>query len=258
MGVNGHQRQAFGHPGQATAGESHRRTVTRQADRARTIRQVLPDRPRSLLAVAVIAALTLSACDTGDGKQLQPYDPADYPLPAPTTTIDEFGSEPGFGAPLPGDDPDTGEGFSLTGPWLPGGVIDPLYTCDGADISPPLSWGGVPEGTVEIAVAMVDDSAVSDGQPFVHWVIGGLDPAEIAVAEGDVPPGAVQALNFFGEVGYNGPCPPPGDSPHLYRLTAYALNTALEVADGTLANEFLESVEIVTIGSTDLNGTYQR
>lgn len=220
---------------------------------------MLPDRALSLLAVAVVASLTLAACDTGDGKQLQPYDPADYPLPAPTTTIDAFGSDPvETDAALPGDVVDTGEDFSLTGPWLPGGAIDPLYTCDGADISPPLSWGGVPEGTVEIAVAMVDDSAVSDGQPFVHWVIGGLDPAEIAIAEGDVPPGAVQGLNFFGEIGYNGPCPPPGGDAHLYRLTAYALNTALEVADGTLANEFLESVEIVTIGSTDLNGTYQR
>ena len=231
---------------------------------------MLPDRAPSRLAVAVVAVLTLAACDTGDGKQLQPYDPAAYPQPTPTT-IDDVGSEPGFGAadlagsdlagtdaPLPGDGLETAEGFSLTGPWLPGGAIDPLYTCDGADISPALSWGGVPEGTVEIVVAMVDDSTVSDGQPFVHWVIGGLDPAEIAIVEGDVPPGAVQALNFFGEVGYSGPCPPPGATAHLYRLTAYALNTALEVADGTLANEFLESVEIVTIGSTDLNGTYQR
>lgn len=226
---------------------------------------MLPDRAPSLLAVAVVAALTLAACDTGDGKQLQPYDPADYPQPTPTpTTIDDPGTDldgsdlDGTDAPLPGDDLDTGEGFSLTGPWLPGGEIDPLYTCDGADISPALSWGGVPEGTVEIAVAMVDDSSVSDGQPFVHWVIGGLDPAEIAIAEGDVPPGAVQGLNFFGDIGYGGPCPLPGDTAHLYRLTAYALNTSLEVADGTLANEFLQSVEIVTIGSTDLNGTYQR
>jgi Raf kinase inhibitor-like YbhB/YbcL family protein len=219
---------------------------------------VLPDRAPFLFAAA-LAALTLAACDTGDGKQLQPYDPADYPQPAPVTTFDEFGTDPdGTDAALPGDIVDTGEGFSLTGPWLPGDVIDPLYTCDGADISPPLSWGGVPEGTVEIAVAMVDDSAVSDGQPFVHWIIGGLDPAEIALAEGDVPPGAVQALNFFGDIGYGGPCPPPGDDPHLYRLTAYALNTSLDVADGTLAREFLESVEIVTIGSTDLSGTYQR
>ena len=219
-------------------------------------------RAARLLVCTVAAGLALTlltACDTGDGKQLQPYDPADYPLPTPTTVA---GSEPIFdpdeaaaatGDPLPG-----AEEFSLTGPWLAGTAIDPRYTCDGDDVAPALSWGGVPEGTVEVAIVMVDDSAVSNGQPFVHWVIAGLDPAEIALAEGDVPPGAVQALNFFGDVGYGGPCPPPGDAAHLYRLTAYALNTSLQRADGTLATEFLEAIATATIGSVDLNGTYQR
>ena len=121
-----------------------------------------------------------------------------------------------------------------------------------------VSWGGVPDGTVEIAISMVDDSAVSDGQPFVHWVIAGLDPNEIALVEGDLPEGAVQALNFFGDVDYGGPCPPPGDEAHLYRFTAYALNTPLQLADGTLATEFLDAIAQATIRSTDLNGTYQR
>lgn len=211
---------------------------------------------------AGLGAALLTACDTGDGKQLQPYDPADYPLPTPTTV--STGSEPvvdpddaaaatEIADPLPG-----GEEFSLTGPWVAGTAIDPRHTCDGDDVAPALSWGGLPEGTVEVAIVMVDDSAVSNGQPFVHWAIAGLDPAEIALAEGDVPPGAVQALNFFGDVGYGGPCPPPGDAAHLYRLTAYALNTSLQRADGTLATEFLEAIATATIGSVDLSGTYQR
>ena len=146
----------------------------------------------------------------------------------------------------------------MTAPWLSGETIDARYTCDGLDIAPPLSWGGVPDGTVEIAITMVDDSAVSNGQPFVHWAIAGLDPNEIALAEGDVPDGATQALNFFGDVDYGGPCPPPGDDAHLYRLTAYALNTSLQLADGTLATEFLEAIAQATIRSIDLNGTFQR
>jgi hypothetical protein len=89
-------------------------------------------------------------------------------------------------------------------------------------------------------------------------VIGGLDPADIALVEGDVPPGAVQALNFFGDVGYGGPCPPPGDDAHLYRLTAYALNKPLQLADGTLAIEFLDAIATATIGSTDLTGFASR
>ena len=125
-------------------------------------------------------------------------------------------------------------------------------------MAPAVSWGAVPPETVEIALALVDDSAVSNGRPFVHWVIAGLDPAEIALVEGDVPPDAIQALNYFGNVGYDGPCPPPGDDAHQYRLSAYALNTALGSADGTLANELLDSIAAVTIGSTDLITTYQR
>jgi Raf kinase inhibitor-like YbhB/YbcL family protein len=217
-------------------------------------------RPFARIVAAGLAVTLITACDTGDGKQLQPYDPADYPLPTPTSLPEGSVVDTGDAAPptevvdpLPG-----AEGFSLTAPWLPGTAIDPRYTCDGEDVAPALSWGAVPEGTVEVAIVMVDDSAVSNGQPFVHWVIAGLDPAEIALAEGDVPPGAVQALNFFGDVGYGGPCPPPGDAAHLYRLTAYALNTSLQRADGTLATEFLEAIATATIGSVDLNGTYQR
>ena len=226
-----------------------------------------------LAALAALVVTALAGCDTGDGKQLKPYDPADYPSQtvAPTIT-DEFGSEFGseFDAGLDAGldtDPTAGFGtevvddaepFNLALPWLDGGDIDPRYTCDGANVSPALSWGAVPAGTVEIAIALVDDSAVSDGQPFVHWVIGGLDPAEIALVEGDVPLGALQALNFFGDVGYGGPCPPPGDDAHLYRITAYALNQQLELADGDPATEFLDVIATLTVASADVTGFYQR
>lgn len=218
---------------------------------------------------ALLALLALSGCDTGDGKELKEFDPADYPsqttipaTPEADFTIDptaDFELPGGQGPELVGDGQDgTVEPFSLVAPWLDGGDIDARHTCDGLDVAPALSWGAVPAGTVEIAVSLVDDSAVSDGQPFVHWVIGGLDPAEIALVEDDVPLGALQALNFFGDVGYGGPCPPPGDDPHRYRLTAYALNQQLELADGDLATEFLATIATITIASTDVTGIYQR
>jgi len=236
--------------------------------------------------VAVLVGLGgLVGCDTGDGKQLQPFDPADYPSQTvPPTIDDEFSIDPtsDFPGDLAGEaadasdrdaaggtdgDPAGGtnggaeaviEPFNLAAPWLAGGQLDPRYTCDGANISPSVSWGAVPAGTVEIALVMVDDSAVSDGRPFVHWAIGGLDPDEIALAEGDVPLGTLQALNFFGDVGYGGPCPQPGAEPHLYRLTAYALNQQLELADGDLATDFLDIIATITIASTDVTGFYER
>jgi hypothetical protein len=228
---------------------------------------VITFRTATLGVAAALIALGAAGCDTGDGKQLQPYDPADYPAPVDTsdvsTSLEIDGGQ--FSAPAPGPELavslppiDAVEPFTITASWDDGQPIDSRHTCDGLDVAPAVSWGGVPAGTAEIALALVDDSAVSEGRPFVHWVIAGLDPAEIALVEGDVPPDAIQALNYFGNVGYDGPCPPPGDEAHLYRLTAYALNTQLEAADGTLANELLDTIATVTIGSADLITTYQR
>ena len=228
---------------------------------------VITFRTATLGVAAALIALGAAGCDTGDGKQLQPYDPADYPAPVDTsdvsTSLEINGGQ--FSAPAPGPELavslppiDAVEPFTITASWDDGQPIDSRHTCDGLDVAPAVSWGGVPAGTAEIALALVDDSAVSEGRPFVHWVIAGLDPAEIALVEGDVPPDAIQALNYFGNVGYDGPCPPPGDEAHLYRLTAYALNTQLEAADGTLANELLDTIATVTIGSADLITTYQR
>ena len=217
---------------------------------------------------ALVALTALTACDTGDGKQLKDFDPADYPsqTTAPPTIESELTIDQTSDVALPGSaDPaatgaaaGTAEPFSLIAPWVTGGDTDALHPCDGLDVSPALSWGGAPEGTAEIAIAMVDDSAVSDGQPFVHWVIAGLDPGEVALVEGDVPVGALQGLNFFGDVGYGGPCPPPGDGPHLYRNTAYALNQQIELAEGDVATEVMATIATVSIASTDVTGGYQR
>lgn len=235
----------------------------RSRSTAPTIRRV-QRRTVTILVSTITAIGVLAGCDTGDGKQLQPYDPGDYPTQTVASTVeDSFGTAATF-------DVDSGAGassaspaaivepFSVVAPWQDGGEIDPRFTCDGLDVAPAISWGSVPAGTVEVAIAFVDDSAVSDGQPFVHWVMGGLDPAEIALTEGDAPPGALQALNFFGDVDYGGPCPPPGEEPHLYRLTAYALNQQLELADGDTAVEFLDTIAKLTIASSDVTGFYQR
>ena len=231
-------------------------------------------RPPLLRVITIgltVAAITgLAACDTGDGKQLSPVDPD-------STTTSSVAS---IGSGAPGDSIETGplpsvplgdgttdaiggavtadDGLELYAPWIAGAPLDVRYTCDGENVSPPLSWAVPPDGAVELAFSMVDESASSDGEPFVHWVLAGVDPAEISLLEGDVPAGAIQAENSFGTTGWSGPCPPEGEPEHVYRFTMYALNQQVELADGTPANEFLDYIQMVSTTSTDVTATYGR
>jgi len=214
----------------------------------------------------LIAALMISACSTGDGKTLRP--PNVPTVPPTPITVAETQAEPADGLDgtlaslpldvpaLPGEDvapdPDANPGvdldegvgqltpqrdaLTLIAPWFDSAAIESINSCDGSNISPALSWTGVPDGTVEMAVSMIDES-IGDGTPFVHWVIAGLNPADVSLSEGVVPLGAIQAVNSFGNIGYDGPCPPLGDSPHLYRITLHALSQQVELADGSAADD---------------------
>jgi Raf kinase inhibitor-like YbhB/YbcL family protein len=226
------------------------------------------------LAFAACVGVGLSACDTGDGKQLRPVDPNATTTSTTTTTVvggavDSIGAgplpsipldEPRFGTLDPTatlDESSSGD-FELFTPWLDGDPVDDRYTCEGDDISPPLSWTSPPEGTVQLAFTMTDESTSIEGNPFIHWVLAGMEPGEISLLEGDVPAGSVQATNSLGTIGGSGPCPPDGEPAHVYRFTMYALNQQVELADGTAANEFLDYIEAVAIASTDVTATYQR
>jgi Raf kinase inhibitor-like YbhB/YbcL family protein len=202
-----------------------------------------------------IFALTLSACDTGDGKQLHPVDPRVTTIATPPPATD------GGTGVLPAStlQPNLETGFEVFAPWLNGAPIDSRYTCSGLDVAPALSWKSPPPGTEQLAFALVDESATdSGGRPLVHWILAAVETTNVTVAEGVVPPGAIQATNSFDKVGWTGPCPPVGAAPHTYRLTMYALNQQVELADGTPANELLDYIESVSIASTELTGTYQR
>ncbi len=215
--------------------------------------------------------MILAACDVGDGTTLR--DPvAPTTLPPPDTTPLETVplDDPAIdGAPaiesLPSPtDPTTvvpeeavTGGFQVFAPWADGAPIDTRYTCDGSNASPALSWTGVPEGTQEIAISLVDETNLSNGRPFVHWVLGGIDPTLDRIAENEVPFGSTRGLNFFGEVDYTGPCPDPGTMAS-YSITVFALNQQVELADGTPAAELLDVFGIVSIGSTSSIGTVSR
>jgi Raf kinase inhibitor-like YbhB/YbcL family protein len=127
------------------------------------------------------------------------------------------------------------------------------YSCDGAEVSPPLAWSGLPSDVA--ALALVVDDPDAPGGTFAHWVVANIDPAEQGVGEGEVPAGGLQVGNSSGAASYAAPCPPSGT--HHYRFTVYALNRALDVkADESLDNVFA-AIDDASVGQGTLIGTYQ-
>ena len=138
------------------------------------------------------------------------------------------------------------------------GDIPEKYTCDGQDISPPLSLEDVSSDAVSISLVVDDPDA--PGGTFDHWIIWNIDPSLDSVPE-DVPNeetvedlgGAVQGKNGFGELGYRGPCPPPGPK-HKYRFKAFALDEEMDLEPGAMKGDLQEKMdghvlsEDVTIG----------
>jgi Raf kinase inhibitor-like YbhB/YbcL family protein len=107
-----------------------------------------------------------------------------------------------------------------------GDTVPAEFTCDGDNVSPPLNWSGVPEDAAELRLTLRDPDAPRG--TFTHWSVGGIDPSSSEVGRGTVPAGGTEERNSFGEAGYGGPCPPPGD-PHRYVFTVEALDARGEV-----------------------------
>jgi Raf kinase inhibitor-like YbhB/YbcL family protein len=127
--------------------------------------------------------------------------------------------------------------ITVTSPaFAPGGRIPVLYTCDGTDISPPLRWTGVPAGAQELRLVMRDPDA--PGGSFTHWTLSHIPPAIAGFASGHVPAGVVAGRNSFGKLGYEGPCPPPGDKPHRYVITLSAVAGGSVLASGQVVGTY--------------------
>lgn len=143
-----------------------------------------------------------------------------------------------------------------------GGPIPVEHTCDGRNVSPPLAWSGAPDSTGAYAL-VVDDPDAPRGT-FVHWVIYDL-PGETSSLPGAVPGderveglgGAVQGKNGFGDLGWGGPCPPPG-SPHHYRFRLYALDAPLGLEAGADRDAVEDAMEGHVLGTASLSGTFGR
>ena len=140
--------------------------------------------------------------------------------------------------------------------FAPGGSIPKRFTCDGADVSPELTWNGAPPGTAAL-VLVVDDP---DARGWVHWLVLDLPGA----ANGSLPEGLspsatdpAQGTNDFGRRGWGGPCPPSGTHRYAFTLSALAAPLGLHGApDGGAVRKALNRATV--LGTAALEGTYRR
>ena len=143
--------------------------------------------------------------------------------------------------------------------FAPGAPIPTKYTCSGENISPALSFSGLPQAARSLAL-IVDDPDAPSGT-FVHWVVYNLPlqttHLDEAVKKGTaITGGGSQGRNDFGRDGYGGPCPPPG-APHHYRFRLFALNSQLAPQPAT-GQGVEQAIEGHVLASAEVVGTFGR
>jgi Raf kinase inhibitor-like YbhB/YbcL family protein len=141
-----------------------------------------------------------------------------------------------------------------------GSLIPAKFTCSGAGISPQLAWSAPPAKTASLALIVTDPDAPRG--TWVHWVLYNLPAGTRALPEGlpalsQLPDGALQGRNDFGEIGYGGPCPPPG-APHHSIFTLYALDAKLNLPVGEKRAQVEAAMKGHILASGRLVGMFQR
>jgi Raf kinase inhibitor-like YbhB/YbcL family protein len=160
---------------------------------------------------------------------------------------------------------DNGSAMALTltsSAFAPDGKIPSQYTCEGEDLSPPLAFTGVPDGTKSLALIVDDPDAPDPKAPkhvWVHWVVHNLAPDGQGLPEdasrAGLPAGAVAGLNDWKKTNYGGPCPPIGRHRYVHKL--YALDVMLP-AKPLSKTELEAAMKGHVLAQAELIGTYQK
>ena len=147
--------------------------------------------------------------------------------------------------------------------FAPNGAIPSRHTCEGADISPQLTWQGAPPGTKSLALIVDDPDAPDPAAPrmtWVHWVLYDIPPSAGGLAEGvapeALPEGAREGRNDFGRTAYGGPCPPIGR--HRYFFKLYALDRVLPDLNRPTKPLLEKAIHGHVLAEAALVGTYQK
>jgi Raf kinase inhibitor-like YbhB/YbcL family protein len=137
--------------------------------------------------------------------------------------------------------------------FLDGDPIPRQFTCDGANVPPPLTWSGSPDGTRSFALVVEDPDA--PGGKFTHWVLYDI-PAQTNQwpSEGN----SKTIRNSFGRSGYGGPCPPPDDGPHRYVFAIHAIDVRYLELAGKRVEDFRTALDPHILATGRLVGSYER
>ncbi len=129
------------------------------------------------------------------------------------------------------------------------------FTCDGADISPPISWSHIPANTKEIDLFLLELMPVH-GKFVTSWAVAGLSPKLRSLSAGHLPAGAILGRNSHGRIGYS-LCPAKGPSRRsLFAL--YALPKKIPAHPGFVPETLRETVLHQATSSGLLGLTYKR
>ncbi|MFZ2096478.1 MAG: YbhB/YbcL family Raf kinase inhibitor-like protein [Anaerolineales bacterium] len=135
-----------------------------------------------------------------------------------------------------------------------GDTIPRIYTCDDQNVSPPLSWSGVPQGTISLVLIMDDPDAPSG--TFDHWILFNLPPDLTGLSQDNHTVG-MEGKNGFGRVGYGGPCPPRGSN-HHYMFKIYALDASLALKTGSSKSQVEGAMRGHILAQGQMMGRYGR
>ena len=146
---------------------------------------------------------------------------------------------------------------------MPDGMIPSRLTCEGRNLSPQLSWTGLPADTKSLALIVDDPDAPDPAAPrmtWVHWVLYNIPPDTVALAEGvrigDLPTGTRHGLNDWQHTGYGGPCPPVGKHRYMHKL--FALDVVLPDLQLPTKAALEKAMQSHVLARAELIGYYQR
>jgi hypothetical protein len=154
--------------------------------------------------------------------------------------------------------------LSLSSPaFAAGGEIPELFTCEGRDLSPALSWTGVPAEANSLVLIVDDPDAPDPKAPrmtWVHWVLYNIPPTAQGLAQAvsprDLPAGTREGTNDSKRTGYGGPCPPIGRHRYFHKL--YALDCVLPDLGAVTKPDLEAAMKGHVIAHAEMMGTYQK